>query len=194
MARLIVTSGVGDIIDPSVHRCSQLLDTNQARSQAGALKRESLTCWFHARTGHRGCTSDKRASLSRPCGNTGILGLEGRPLLLPNLVKGGPGWLLGPLHSYLGRYLNRVEPTPDPHPQALAPAREEPTNVRDYVAAVVTRLTFAPCVRVSRWHAAFEARSTLALAPVLLLTNTKLASSTDAKRPRLLYASFSHFR
>lgn len=44
MARLIVTSGVGDIIAPSVHRCSQILDTNQARSQAGALKRESLTC------------------------------------------------------------------------------------------------------------------------------------------------------
>lgn len=41
MARLIVTSGVGDIIAPSVHRYSQLLDTNQARSQAGALKRES---------------------------------------------------------------------------------------------------------------------------------------------------------
>lgn len=104
--------------------------------------------------------------------------------------KADPGLLLGPLHSYLGRYLNRVEPTPDPHPQALAPAREEPTNVRDYVAAVAIRLTFAPCVRVSRWHAALEARSTLALVPVLLLTNTKPASSTDVMRPSLLYAAF----
>lgn len=61
--------------------------------------------------------------------------------------KAGHGLPLTPLHSNLGRkpkLLNRVEPTSDPHPQALT--RKEPTNARDFVVALASRLTMAPCV------------------------------------------------